>query len=97
MNRADFYKRYSEENRLPMTKTKQICDSVFSLLARSILDEERVYIIGLGTFKKKIRKARQVWDINTGKVMDLPDIEKIVFKLSDNLEDRLAAEEKENY
>ena len=83
MNRREFWVKYAQENGVSQEKAKQICKSVFCLLAESIASEDRVYIAGLGTFKKKKVKAHRIKDINTGDMIQLPEREKIVFEATE--------------
>ena len=83
MNRREFWVKYAQKNDISQAKAEQICKSVFSLLAESITAEDRVYIAGLGTFKKKTIKAHRIKDVNTGNMIELPEKEKIVFEITE--------------
>lgn len=80
MNRREFWIKYSQKTGISQAKSKQICKSVFELLADSIVTEDRVYIAGLGTFKKKTIKAHRIKDVNSGEMIEIPEKEKIVFE-----------------
>lgn len=83
MNRREFWVKYAQENGMSQAKAEQICKSVFDLLAESIVAEDRVYIAGLGTFKKKKIKAHRIKDVNSGEMIELPEKEKIVFEATE--------------
>lgn len=83
MNRREFWVKYAQENGMSQAKAEQICKSVFDLLAESIAVEDRVYISGLGTFKKKKVKAHRIQDVNTREFIELPEKEKIVFEATE--------------
>ena len=83
MNRREFWIQYARKNGISQAKAKQICKSVFELLAESIVAEDRVYISGLGTFKKKTIKSHRIKDVNTGEMIELPEKEKIVFEITE--------------
>lgn len=91
MNRTDFYKKFAAENDISQEKAKFLCCAMMDLLYRCINEEDRVYIKGLGTFKKKRMNARRVTNINGPGMIDIPERDKIVFEISDVM----AVEEKE--
>lgn len=78
MTRKEFYVKYAQVNGISQAKAKQLCKSVFDLLARCIYEEDRVYIKGFGTFKKKLRAARIVNGIQKTPLV-VPEKEEVVF------------------
>lgn len=83
MNRREFWVKYAQVNKISQAKAEQICKAVFSLLAECVTTEDRVYISGFGTFKKKRIAARRIKDINSGEIIEIPEKEKIVFELTE--------------
>ena len=83
MNRREFWVKYAQENGISQAKAERICKSVFDLLAKSIATEDRVYIAGLGTFKKKKIKAHRIQDVRTREFIEVPEKEKIIFEASE--------------
>ena len=82
MNRREFWIKYAHEYGVSQEKAEQICKSVFNLLAETIVVEDRLYVSGLGTFKKKKLKGRRMRDVNTGEIIEIPEKEKIVFEMT---------------
>lgn len=80
MNRTDFYKMFAAENDAKLGESKETCCAVFDLLARCIKDNDRVYIKGLGTFKKKTLKERRVGNLQGGEALVIPASERIIFE-----------------
>ena len=80
MNRTDFYKMFAAENDVSQMNAKDTCIAVFELLARCINEQDRVYIKGLGTFKKKAFKERQVKNLHGSEAVIIPAHKKIVFE-----------------
>ena len=80
MNRTDFYKQFSAENDVTQATAKDTCIAVFDLLARCINENDRVYIKGLGTFKKKTVKERRVGNFYGDEALVIPACEKIIFE-----------------
>lgn len=80
LNRKEFCELYAHTYNAKKGKSKEICENVFDLLSQCIKECDRVYIKGLGTFKKKMTSPRRIGDIVNGGTMDLPAREKIVFE-----------------
>ena len=80
MNRTDFYKMFAAENGANQAESKETCIAVFDLLARCIKEHDRVYIKGLGTFRKKPVKEKRVYNLKGGEAILVPASEKIVFE-----------------
>lgn len=80
MNRRDFWIRYSKEMGFSQAVSRPICDSVFALLEKCIVEEDKVCISGFGTFKKKTKKARRVGNLNGEGCIEIPEKEVIVFE-----------------
>lgn len=79
MNRADLCKEFSEKYGVSMKESETACKNVLDLLAECVDREDRVYICGFGTFKKKTQKTRTIGDLNGG-TKQLPEKEKVVFE-----------------
>ena len=79
MNRKEFCVAFAREMGISIEKANRMCRPVFNFLAKKICEEDRVYITGLGTFKKKIFSARRVGNINGSGSMEIPATEKITF------------------
>lgn len=80
MNRTDFYKLYAAETGTSQAKSKDICIAVFDLLSRCIEENDRVYIKGFGTFRKKILKEHRVGNFKGGEAIVIPAMEKVIFE-----------------
>lgn len=80
MNRKEFCIAFAREMGISIEKANRMCKPVLGFLAKKIYEEDRVYITGLGTFKKKIFSARRVGNIKGGtEAMEIPPTEKITF------------------
>lgn len=80
MNRTEFYRAFADYANIPKYKAKEICFEVFDFLAQCIRENDRVYIMGLGTFKKKHIKARKGFNIQEERFVDVPSTDKVVFR-----------------
>lgn len=92
MNRTEFYTefasywndRHDKEMHIPVYRSKELCISVFDFLAECIDkmgEDERVYIKGFGTFRRKTQKARKIGSF-LGGTMVVPEKSKIIFEPS---------------
>lgn len=82
MNRADFIELYAQRNHITKKKATEACAAVFDLMAEIIAEmglEDRFYIYGLGTFKRKKLAARTVEYFGTDYTMELPESSKVIF------------------
>lgn len=82
MNRTEFYRAFADYANIPKYKAKEICFEVFDFLAQCIRENDRVYITGLGTFRKKHVDDRKGYNIPEGRFVDIPSTDKVVFKPS---------------
>lgn len=80
MNGTDFYRLFAAETGANLENSKATCTAVFDLLSRCIKENDRVLIQGLGTFKKKVRKARKIGNVSTGEHTIIPPKEVVEFK-----------------
>ena len=81
MNREEFYRLFAKEYDTTLIKSRKYCYEVFTLLSKCIREKERVYIKGLGTFKKKKTAAHRIGNLTGEGSMVIPPSEKIVFDL----------------
>ena len=84
MNKTDFCERFAKEAGVKKGVANEMCAAVFDLLAVCIKENDKVYIRGLGTFKKITKKAHRIGDIRNGGSIEIPATEKVVFKMTDN-------------
>lgn len=85
MTREEFVRAYAERYETTIRASREACYNVFEFLSEKIATEPKVYIIGLGTFKKQKYKAKRIRNVNTGEDFVVPETEKIVFTASESL------------
>lgn len=85
MTREEFVRAYAERYETTIRASREACYNVFEFLSEKIATEPKVYIIGLGTFKKQKYKARRIRNVNTGEDCIVPETEKIVFMASESI------------
>lgn len=83
MNKTDFCREFSTRNNVTFENGTKICCEVFDFLTECLATESRVYIHGLGTFKKKTTAERKVGDLhNGGALKTIPAKTKVTFEYS---------------
>lgn len=82
MNKVDFCREFSTRNNIAFENATKLCSEVFDFLTECIATENRVYIHGLGTFKKKTTAERRIGDISKGETKVIPAKTKITFEYS---------------
>lgn len=81
MNRKEFCDAYAKTVGSKKVKpTKQQCREVLDFLAYCIKNNDRVYIKGLGCFKKKKMSPRRAGNFYGDEPIEIPACEKIVFE-----------------
>lgn len=89
MNRTDFYKEFvdfwnerceNKNDKLNQAKSKELCTAVFDYLFCCIKEHDRVYIKGLGSFRKKQTAEHRVGNFHGESPIIVPAGEKIVFE-----------------
>ena len=80
MNSKQFYRLFAAETGANLEDSKATCAAVFDLLSRCIKENDRVLIQGLGTFKKKMRKASKAGNLKGEGTVIVPAKETVIFK-----------------
>ena len=86
MNRHDFWIMYAQRNGISQAQAKKVCTTVFNLLGETVKGmsvDDRMYIVGLGVFKKKKYGSHRIKDVNTGEMIEVPEKEKIIFEATE--------------
>lgn len=81
MNRRDFCWKYADTAHITVSEAERRCNAIFSLLNRCIWDNEKVYIKGLGTFTRSIKKAHRIGNVNGEGSVIVPDKEVVKFSV----------------
>ena len=91
MNREQFYRLFAKEYDTTLINSRKYCHEVFALLSKCLTEmdtTDRIYIKGLGTFKKRHLSARRVGNLNGEGAFVIPESEKIIFEpYSGDIED----------
>jgi len=72
MNKAELVEKVSNQTGLTKKTSREAIDAVISALTDPLAREEKVTLVGLGTFQVTERKARRGKNPRTGEEMQIP-------------------------
>jgi len=72
MNKADLVGELSNQTGLTRRTSREAVDAIISAITDSLAREERVTLVGFGTFRVMERKARRGRNPQTGKELEIP-------------------------
>jgi nucleoid DNA-binding protein len=72
MNKAELVEEVADQTGLTKRLSREAIDAITSAIADSLAREERVTLVGFGTFQVMERKARRGRNPQTGKELQIP-------------------------
>ena len=72
MNKADVTEEVANQTGLTKKTSRKAVDAVISAITDSLAREERVTLVGFGTFQVMERKTRKGVNPQTGKTIEIP-------------------------
>jgi len=72
MNKAELVEEVADQTGLTKRVSREAIDVITSAIADSLAREERVTLVGFGTFQVMERKARRGRNPQTGKELQIP-------------------------
>jgi len=72
MNKAELIEKVADQTGLTKRVSREAIDAITSAIADSLAREERVTLVGFGTFQVMERKARRGRNPQTGKELQIP-------------------------
>lgn len=85
MNKETLVKSVAKETRYTQDQVSIILDSIVGNIKKSMAKNEKVTLIGFGTFSAKFRGASTGYNISTKKPMPIPPMFIPAFKAGDSL------------
>lgn len=82
MNKAELTAKVASLAEMDKKTAEKAVSAVFEALSQAFEAEEKVQIMGFGTFEVKTRAARQGRNPATGEMIDIPASKSPVFKAS---------------
>jgi len=72
MNKADLVVEVANQTGLTRRTSREVVNSIISAITDSLAREEKVTLVGFGTFQVMERKARKGVNPQTGKTIQIP-------------------------
>ncbi len=72
MNKAKLVEEVADQTGLTKKASREVVDAIISAITDSLVREERVTLVGFGTFQVMERKARRGRNPRTGKELQIP-------------------------
>lgn len=72
MNKADLVGQVANQTGLTKKASREAVDAIISAMTDSLAREERITLVGFGTFQVVNRKARRGVNPQTGEVIQIP-------------------------
>lgn len=80
MNKKELVSAMADESGLPQKICSKAIDTFFKVVKDRVFMDDPVRIVGIGTFKLNVRKARNGVNPSNGKKIAIPERKRIVFK-----------------
>ncbi len=72
MNKAELVEEVADQTGLTKKASRGVVDAIISAITDSLVREERVTLVGFGTFQVRERKARRGVNPQTRKAINIP-------------------------
>jgi len=89
MNKAELVEEVANQTGLTKRTSREAVDAIISAITDSLTREERVTLVGFGTFQVRERKARKGVNPQTGKTIQIPAKKVPKFKPGKGLKERV--------
>lgn len=92
MSKSDYVEKIRQDNRprgLSKQIVQEIVDDTFAFILQSLKNEKKFTYPGFGSFRLKVRKARQGTNPNTGEKMTIASRKAVSFTVSSKLKKTL--------
>ena len=89
MNKTELIKRIAENAGISQVDARKALDATFDSIKEALVNEEKVTLIGFGTFIVSVREAHKGVNPKTGEKIDIPTKKVAKFKAGAELADAL--------
>ena len=72
MNKSDLVEEVADQTGLTKKVSRKVVDAIISAITDSLVREEKVTLVGFGTFQVRERKARIGRNPQTGQTIEIP-------------------------
>lgn len=91
MNKEDLVKIVSDKTRLTQKEAHELIGVTFDVITSALAKNQRVTLVGFGTFMVRQRAAREGRNPRTGAVLNIPAKKAPVFAPGKALKDRVSS------
>ena len=89
MNKAQLVEEVSHQTGLTKKTSREVVDAIISVITDSLAREERVTLVGFGTFQVMERKARTGVNPQTRERLDIPAKNLVRFRAGKGLREKV--------
>ncbi len=87
MNKTELVNAIAEKSGLAKTDAKKALEATLEAITEAVKNDEKVALIGFGTFETAVRAARQGINPATKETINIPEKKVVKFKASSNILD----------
>lgn len=80
MNKSELVASVAEVAELTKKDAEKAVNAVFASVQKALVEDDKVQIIGFGTFEVRTRAARKGRNPQTGETIEIPASKNLVFK-----------------
>ena len=91
MNKTELVAAIAERTELTKKDAEKAVNAVFASVQKALVEDDKVQIIGFGTFEVRTRAARKGRNPQTGETIEIPASKNPVFKAGKALKDMVNA------
>lgn len=85
--KKELVKKVAEELNIPQKEAQQVIEKTIDVIVKEVKNGNEVTILGFGTFKEKINKAKEGINPQTKTKIQIPASKTIAFKASSKLKE----------
>ena len=89
MNKADLIQQMTEKSGLSKKDSEAALDAVITTVEETLVQGDKVVLVGFGTFETKSRAARKGRNPKTKEAIDIPACKVPTFKVGKRLKDNV--------
>ncbi len=89
MNKTELVAAVAEKTLLSKKDSQKAVDALFETITEELVKDEKVTLVGFGTFEVRQRAARQGRNPATGETITIPASKSPAFKAGKGLKDRV--------
>lgn len=87
MNKGELIEKVAKDCDMSKTNAEQVLSSILSTITEAVAADDKVTLIGFGTFSVSARAAREGRNPQTGKTIQIPAKKVVKFKAGSKLVD----------